>query len=232
MAAVSAEGALQQKRPLRVLGLHGWRTSGRILKIQTLYMAKQMGEHVEMVCIDACHPSSGAPYGVVTEYFGADQSNTFEWWDFQKNEETGEWNYAGAEESLEYLDKKVKELGPFDLVYGFSQGTALITLYIAMLQERKQEVPFRGVVLTGGVYPRTVPFNPAFDFDSSKVDILSLHVMGEKDRVIDRSKVLLSYYNESKRSTLTHPAGHQPPGGGQKGCVAEIINWLKRYDFI
>jgi hypothetical protein len=81
-----------------VLCLHGWRTSGAILRDQMVDVAAAVGGGlgagaVDMHYVDAPHPASGPP---MAEVRAAWPSETyFEWWDKQ-----GDGKYKGAEQTL------------------------------------------------------------------------------------------------------------------------------------
>lgn len=46
----------------------------------------------------------------------------FAWWNGHHDEQTGEWTFALVDEAVEFLADFVRKEGPFDGVFGFSQG--------------------------------------------------------------------------------------------------------------
>lgn len=46
----------------------------------------------------------------------------FSWWNFRIDEQTGTHRYTLLEEAVDYIGAFVRKEGPFDGVFGFSQG--------------------------------------------------------------------------------------------------------------
>jgi predicted esterase len=138
----------KREKPL-VLCLHGWRTSGRILSMQTA--ALRYHTDIECKFIDAPFEASGPPdQGIATFYSNEDYC---EWYT------TNSTNYhACLLHSLSVLIKYINENGPFDAVLGFSQGAAMATRLALLQQENDHRLNrscyFKYLVLIGGVIPK------------------------------------------------------------------------------
>ena len=207
----------------RILALHGFRTSGKIMKLQTARMARLTG--CEIVAVDACHKASGPPHAEVEKWFGSD-GPFFEHYNAIEDD-NGKFTYVGVDKSLKHLSKIIEEQGPFDIAMGFSQGTNLLTMYIASLENQSIKPPFRAAILFCGTFPRCE--NPTFKYPNK---ILSLHVLGEQDPIIDLSKELANnYYQKETRTILSHKGGHMPPSGGQDECIYKIKEWMLQNGF-
>ena len=207
----------------RILALHGFRTSGKIMKLQTSRMARLIG--CEIIAINAFHKASGPPHPEVAKWFGAD-GPFYEHYNAIEDDD-GKFTYVGVEESLSYLHKTIEEKGPFDIALGFSQGTNLLTMYIASLENENKKLPFRAAMLFCGTYPRCE--TPIFEYPNK---ILSLHVLGAQDPIIDKSKELANkFYHEETRTVISHKGGHMPPSGGQDECIHKIKEWMRTNDF-
>lgn len=138
---------VQAQRPLRILCLHGWRTSGKILSMQTAAM--QYHTPVEFSFVTAPHIAEGPPDCGVSLYYP--NQPYYEWYIKSKSSER---NYVGLEESVEMVLSKLVNEGPFHGILGFSQGAAMATKLV-QLQE-SGVVPkdlFKFVILIGGVPP-------------------------------------------------------------------------------
>jgi len=52
------------------------------------------------------------------------------WCDFTRDEETNEFLLQRVDESMEYVANFVKQEGPFDGIFGFSQGGTMASLIL------------------------------------------------------------------------------------------------------
>lgn len=53
------------------------------------------------------------------------EKNQFSWWNYHVDKDTGVQTYSEVEEAIDYVANICKEQGPFDGVFGFSQGGML-----------------------------------------------------------------------------------------------------------
>lgn len=60
----------------------------------------------------------------------SDDAAQFAWWNFRIDEETGTDELFLVEESVDYIANIVKEQGPFDGVFGFSQGGMMAAMLL------------------------------------------------------------------------------------------------------
>ena len=85
---------------MRILCLHGWRTSGAILRDQMLEMSQALeqgiGPALDLHFLDAPHAASGPAQDVVEANWPG--VSYFEWWN-----KAEDGTYAGADETLAYL---------------------------------------------------------------------------------------------------------------------------------
>uniref|UniRef100_H3GEI5 Serine hydrolase domain-containing protein n=1 Tax=Phytophthora ramorum TaxID=164328 RepID=H3GEI5_PHYRM len=186
-------------RPIRVLCLHGWRTSGRILERQTAALRQAFGPKAELVYIDAPWAASGPAPELVRSFYG--EAGPFhQWWDALKREESAEaYRYEGFEHSLDYLTGQVQALGPVDAVLGFSQGAAVATLLTAHYLSLYGHVPWKACVLVGGFYPRT-----------PETQMLLDQAKTSADGAIDSEKLVRSF-TANRRIRFEHDEGHKFP---------------------
>lgn len=202
-------------RPIRVLCLHGWRTSGSILQRQTSALRQAFGSKAELVCVDAPWAASGPAPELVRAFYG--QSGPFyQWWDALKREEDGQtYRYEGFEHSLDYLVAQIQALGAVDAVLGFSQGAAAATLLTAHYQSTLGHVPWKACVLVGGLHPRTPETQELLDAAKTSadgaIDLPSVHVIGSADPLAPKSEKLLRSFTASRRVRFEHHEGHKFP---------------------
>ncbi|KAF4318925.1 hypothetical protein BBO99_00007912 [Phytophthora kernoviae] len=193
----------------RVLCLHGYRQDALKLRGRIAALRRTFKSSVEFVCLDA-------PFEVPYEPTTEEHANTGEtgenvkqlkWCDFKRDNETGEFLLERVEESLEYIASFVKTEGPFDGIFGFSQGGSMASM-IMQRQVSSTESPFAfrfAIFVSAGAIG-----DPKYTSDQ-KVDLPSLHIIGETDAVVgnDRSRILMDIFVNP--TLLMHPGGHYIP---------------------
>ncbi|OWZ22382.1 Serine hydrolase (FSH1) [Phytophthora megakarya] len=193
----------------RVLCLHGYRQDALKLRGRIAALRRTFKSSVEFVCLDA-------PFDVPYEPTSEEHANNEEtgenvkqlkWCDFTRDEETGQFLLQRVEESIEYVANFVKKEGPFDGIFGFSQGGTIASL-ILQRQVTAEESPFAfwfAIFVAAGACS-----DPKYANDV-KIDLPSLHLIGETDAVVEneRSLVLKDQFIDAK--LLMHPGGHYIP---------------------
>lgn len=66
---------------------------------------------------------------------GDQDKRQFSWWNYHVNEKTGERAYANVEDAIEFVATVCREQGPFDGVFGFSQGGMLASFVLQRQRE-------------------------------------------------------------------------------------------------
>ena len=216
-AASAGSAAAPAPRRLRVLCLHGWRTSGDILEFQT--GAMQGNTELDYEFVTAPHAATGPPDdGIATIYAGFPY---FEW--FLREDvaagpgvETAAAEVERAErakglaESLELLQRVLREASPpFDGVLGFSQGACMAARLAHLSEQGALQAPSpRFVILIGGVPPKDL----AEEEPRVELRTPSLHIHGTSDPLLPYSQRLLAMFADSPRRTLLqHTEGHNIP---------------------
>ncbi|KAG7389406.1 hypothetical protein PHYBOEH_007516 [Phytophthora boehmeriae] len=158
-----------------------------------------------------------APF-VVTSYPGstpeeiakiAEAEPTYKWWDFEVvDEKTNTHEYGRVEEAVEYLAEFVRKEGPFDGIFGFSQGGMMASLLLQRQFADPNNSPF---AFKFGIFVSSADMGDPVFMSEQKVDVPTLHIMGETDAVVtmDRSQKLLELYPNHK--VFVHPGGHFIP---------------------
>lgn len=201
-------------RPIRVLCLHGWRTSGSILRRQTSALQQAFGSRAELLYVDAPWEASGPAPELVRAFYGQN-GPFFQWWDAVTRDEGDGFLYDGFEHSLDFLTGQVQALGPVDAVLGFSQGAAVATLLTAHFMANVGHVPWKACVLVGGFYPRNLETQELLESAKSGVegaiDVPSVHVIGKQDHLKPKSEKLFRSYSSTRRVKFEHDEGHKFP---------------------
>lgn len=113
------------KKKLKVLCLHSFRTSADIVKLQLAMGGwdKQLEDSTEFMTINGIFKATGEPPEDVKAAFP--NMGSFQWYDAERNADTGKMEYKGIEESAKFVDEIVQREG-IDGLLGFSQGATLI----------------------------------------------------------------------------------------------------------
>ncbi|KAL3728680.1 hypothetical protein ACJRO7_033286 [Eucalyptus globulus] len=190
----------------RILCLHGFRTSAKILETQIHKWPESVLEKLDLVYLDAPYPSTGQS-GVE----GIFDPPYFEW--FQANQDFTE--YENFEECIAFIEDFMVKNGPFDGLLGFSQGAMLAAtlpgmqaegLVLTKVPKIKFLILIAGAKLGGSTYGAPPLAANAF---SSPVKCPSLHVIGENDFLKPESIAQLDLFVDP--IVLHHPKGHTIP---------------------
>ena len=130
----------------------------------------------------------------------------YNWADNSKSLETQEDQW---QESLEYIAKYCNENGPFDGIYGFSQGAAIVTNFshpkIWRDAFNMKECPWKFAICACAAAPHHITISKS----DQPISIPSFHIFGNKDRHLVNSKMISQYWNQSQMITHTHNRGHE-----------------------
>ncbi|KAL2231835.1 esterase AGAP003155 [Sesamum indicum] len=211
-------GSEGRERKLRLLCLHGFRTSADIIKKQLTGKWHQSVLHkLDLVFVDAPFPSQGK-----SDVEGIFDPPYYEW--FQFNKEFTE--YLNFDECLDYIQDCMIKHGPFDGLLGFSQG-AILAAGLAGLQAKGlalTKVPkIKVVVIIGGAKFR----NPsvAENAYSSPIQCPSVHFLGDEDFLKPYGTELLESFIDPL--VIRHPKGHTIPRFDEKG-LDSMLSFLER----
>ncbi|CAM8940207.1 unnamed protein product [Rhodiola kirilowii] len=192
----------------RILCLHGFRTSGEIMKKQVVgKWPESVTSKFDLFFADAPFPCQGK-----SDVEGIFDPPYYEW--FQFNMEFTE--YLNFDECLGYIEDLIIKHGPFDGLMGFSQG-AILSGALPGLQKKGvalTKVPkIKFIIIIGGAkFQAPVVAEPAY---SSPVDCPSLHFIGEQDFLKKHGLALIESCIDPV--VINHPKGHTVPRLDEKG---------------
>ncbi|GAB5592829.1 hypothetical protein Unana1_07729 [Umbelopsis nana] len=122
--------------------------------------------------------------------------------------------------------------GPFDGVFGFSQGAAMASLLCAMLENRDAipglipadftHGPFKFSIICAGFVSRATAHQPLF---TKQIQTPSLHIIGELDTLVapERMTALADKFN--KPDLFRHSGGHfVPTNAASRNTIKEYVN--------
>ncbi|XP_016575132.2 esterase C25G4.2 [Capsicum annuum] len=189
------------EKKMKILCLHGFRTSGNFLRKQISKWDPSIFAHFEMEFPDGIFPAGGK-----SEIESIFPPPYFEW--FQYNEEFTE--YENLEECISYLCEYITTKGPFDGLLGFSQGATLSALLLGYMEQGKilkEQPPMKLFVSVSGAKFRDPSIGNVAYKDVIKVK--SVHFIGEKDWLKIPSQELTTAFQNPL--IIRHPQGHTVP---------------------
>lgn len=144
-----------------------------------------------------------APHVAKRCYPGLDQFVDGPFYTWSKSADSDPWD-----KSLEVIAEYCRKEGPFDVVFGFSQGAAIVTQfsYPIIWKERFgfKSCPWKSAILACGGAARNVTIDHPM-----KIDIPSLHIMGSADPYMEESRDLLELWSSGSKRSYTHQKGHE-----------------------
>ncbi|MCO5587539.1 hypothetical protein L7F22_041489 [Adiantum nelumboides] len=206
-------------KPLRVLCLHGFRTSAAFLQQQLFnkWDKSLLQNLLDMNFLDAPFPCKGK-----SDIEGIFPPPFYEW--FQYNIIFTE--FTGLEECIQYIANYMYEHGPFDGLLGFSQG-AVLCAALAGLQQKglalSKHPPLRFVLIISGAMFKNIKVKE--DCYSDIIRCPSVHFIGSKDWLKPKNEELRQVFKEPV--ILRHGAKHTVPRLDKEG-IAVLRNFLTR----
>lgn len=246
-------GGISQRK-LRILCLHGFRQNASGFKGRTASLAKKLRILVEFVFVNAPHElpfvyqyrSSSIEDKFDAAAFCSSPLDKYKKrfaWLVESKSDLSEINSCcmaegsfdplqyrqqtdGLEESLNYLNRVVLEMGPFDGVLGFSQGATMAALFCASQRQKEPHLRFRFAILCSGFAGNS------FCVGKNSINCPSLHIFGGakgKDRQIgrDESVELASLFDEDCSVLIEHEAGHVIPSWPP--YIDHVKSFLQRF---
>jgi len=234
----------KQDKVLRVLALHGSRTNPRKWKHAVKDELVKLGVSSEKFLVELFF--APAPLRFVNQASETTKDlEEGELLDIGIGEETRCWwtpscypetmIYAGLEESIAYLETFWRIEGPFDGVFGFSQGAALVGILAGLQHEgRLENINFKFAIFMSGFssrdtrekFAKIVKDRPTHNL----ISLPTFHSWGLEDKLVDptRSEDLTKAFAHPK--VVTHGSGHFSKAL-KYWPIDEMGKWLDSLDF-
>ncbi|VVA36847.1 PREDICTED: esterase [Prunus dulcis] len=195
------ESQQHKEKKMKILCLHGFRTSGSFLQ-------KQIGKWDASIFsqFDLDFPDGIFPAGGKSDIEGIFPPPYYEWFQFDKDFT----EYTNLEECITYLCDYITSKGPFDGLLGFSQGATLSGLllgYQAQGKLLKEHPPFKFFISISGAKFRDPKICDIAYKDTIKAK--SVHFIGAKDWLKLPSEDLAAEFDNPL--IIRHPQGHMVP---------------------
>ncbi|GAA5834201.1 hypothetical protein JCM9279_004244 [Rhodotorula babjevae] len=220
----------------RVLCLPGFSQNAVIFSGRIGALRRALKDSAELVFIDPPHILE-MPTGDSSDFKNkydsdaaaaptSDADTPRAWW-FAESREDGQYRkFIKFEETLVYLRHVLETEGPFDAVFGFSQGAACGAILTALVEQPSLDPifavpsqnpdvkwppkPFSFAVLSAGFYPLDPRANACFK-TGTKPKTPTLHVLGRGDTIVgeERSVPLTEAFEGAR--VEWHDGGHHTP---------------------
>ncbi|KAF7016724.1 hypothetical protein CFC21_030262, partial [Triticum aestivum] len=218
----SLAGGVGARRP-RFLCLHGFRTSGEIMRKQVVgKWPAEVTASLDLVFADAPFPAEGK-----SDVDGIFDPPYYEWFQFDK----GFTEYRNFDKCLAYIEELMIKEGPFDGLMGFSQGS-ILSGALPGLQEQGlalTRVPkIKYLIIIGGAKFRSPAI--ADKAYANMIKIPSLHFLGDNDFLKPHGEQLIESFVDP--FIIRHPKGHTVPRLMRrvwKSCPVSLTRWKRRY---
>ncbi|KAK9664487.1 hypothetical protein RND81_14G045800 [Saponaria officinalis] len=201
---------------MKILCLHGFRTSGAFLKKQISKWDPSIFAHFDLDFADGLYPAGGR-----SDIEGIFPPPYFEW--FQFNKEFTE--YTNLDECISYLCEYITTNGPFDGLLGFSQGATLCGLLAGYQLQGKvltEHSPIKFLIsVSGSKFKAPEIHDVAF---KDPIAVKSVHFVGEKDWLKLPSEELAAAFVDPL--IIRHPQGHTVPRLDE-AATEQLVNWTK-----
>ncbi|KAG7401036.1 hypothetical protein PHYBOEH_003231 [Phytophthora boehmeriae] len=127
-------------------------------------------------------------------------------------------SYKGVEQSMKRLDEEIRRHGPFDVVIGFSQGAALLSIMTMWYLRHGGVRWWKLAICVGGVDVSAVNVKSLFVDETGRrvpVPLPSIHLIGKTDPLFHESHRLAKSWTDEangfKRWVFEHDGGHKFP---------------------
>ncbi|KAI8082004.1 serine hydrolase FSH [Gilbertella persicaria] len=210
---------------LRILCLHGMVQNASVFRKKTAVIRKKLDKIADMVYVTAPHLildpkyTSEAHRAAAADENAPEEEKPFGWWQPYRDQQTEEGFYQGFKESIERIKEIMIKEGPFDGVFGFSQGACLAGVLLTLLENRDampslfgpdfKHPNFKFGIVAAGFKPSQQ--RATENIWSHKISTPTLHMIGEEDSLItpELQQTLVDQCIDPV--VLRHSGGHVVP---------------------
>ncbi|KAI7904103.1 serine hydrolase FSH [Cokeromyces recurvatus] len=185
-------------KKLRILCLHGMVQNAAVFRKKTSVIRKKLDKIADLVYVTAPQMTTDPKYtseahrAAAADENAPEEEKPFAWWHPYDDKQTEDGYYMGFKESVQHLkDIMIKE-GPFDGIFGFSQGACLAGVMLACLEDRSlaptlfgpdfDHPNFKFAILAAGFKP--FPQKATQNIWTHKISTPTLFMIGEEDKLI------------------------------------------------
>ncbi|CAO2831501.1 unnamed protein product [Amaranthus hypochondriacus] len=205
-----------ERKKMKILCLHGFRTSGSFLKKQINKWDPSIFGNFDLDFPDGLFPAGGK-----SDIEGFFPPPYYEWFQFNKDFT----EYTNLEECISYLCKYITTKGPFDGLLGFSQGATLSALLLGYQSQGKvlmDHPPLKFLIsISGSKFRIPSICDVAY---KELIKAKSVHFIGEKDWLKLPSEELAKAFHNPL--IIRHSQGHTVPRLDE-AAIEQLVNWTR-----
>ncbi|CAO3590475.1 unnamed protein product [Absidia cylindrospora] len=195
-----------------------------IFRKKTAVIRKKLDKMADLVYITAPHLSvhpehtSEALREAAADPTAPEELKPFGWWAYSDYQLPDDEHLTGFKELIEAVKDVLIKQGPFDAVFGFSQGASFASMLTALLENRTllpefispefEHPPFKFAMVAASFIPNRPSVAKIF---ASKIKTPSIHMIGEKDTLITPEQMTTLANAFEDPVLLTHTGGHVVP---------------------
>ncbi|ORZ11962.1 serine hydrolase FSH [Absidia repens] len=229
-------------RKLRILCLHGLAQNATVFKKKTTSIHKKLNKVADVVFVTGPHLSvhpdhtSEALREVAVDPTAPEEAKPFGWWIYTDDQPPDDDRLIGFEESINSVKDVLLKQGPFDGVFGFSQGASFASMLTAMMENRSlrpdlissdfAHPPFRFMMVAASFIP---PQPSATKLFALKIKTPSLHMIGERDVLVTPDEMEALAAGFENPHFVRHPQGHVVPSNA--ASRNEIVAFVSKFCF-
>ncbi|WP_177146743.1 hypothetical protein [Pseudomonas gingeri] len=166
-------------RKLRIICLHGYHGSADIMESQARLLVEELKDLADFYYLDAPSLAKG-DHG----WWHAIESNKVK----GPGVHSAPVSYKGWAKTYEYIVSYFKDHGPFDGIFGFSQGAALAALLVGLrapdgIVGAQYPLSFNFAILVGGFFANDPLLQSLYEAKDS-YNLPSAHIIGRADFIV------------------------------------------------
>jgi predicted esterase len=212
------------QRKLRIMALHGYTSNAFVLQRRMGAIRKACKDTAEFIYLNG--PIRVEPITAPAQSLDAPENSQSAldpdlpleeqpraWW---KASDDG--SYTLFDETVDFLNEEFVKHGPFDGVFGFSQGACLAALLASAFEEPSRyprfkfppgQGPLRFCISVSGFRARDEKLQTLFP--SGGIQTPVLHVLGKADQIVDEERAQTLVQVASQSRVEYHESGHVVP---------------------
>ncbi|KAH3679627.1 hypothetical protein WICMUC_000859 [Wickerhamomyces mucosus] len=198
----------------KILFLHGYAQSASIFSAKTGGLRKSLQKlGYETIYIDAPQKIQG------DETHSSSAIDMYGWWPYVADG-------FNIDEGLTAVRQEIsKHEGEIEGIIGFSQGGGLTGIIASQYKEIIPSLKY--IIVFSGFKLRPKQYDSYYE---GKIQVPSLHVIGELDTVVEEERSLKLYdvSRDDNKTLLKHQGGHFVPNS--RDFVTKVINWIQSID--
>ncbi|EPB81823.1 hypothetical protein HMPREF1544_11444 [Mucor circinelloides 1006PhL] len=185
-------------KKLRILCLHGMVQNAAVFRKKTAVIRKKLDKMADLVYVTAPQMTTDPKYtseahrAAAADENAPEEEKPFAWWQPYPDQQTDDGYYMGFKESVAFVKNVMAKEGPFDGIFGFSQGACLAAVILVALEDRTlapalfgpdfEHPNFKFAMLAAGFKPAAQKATQ--NIWTHKISTPTLFMIGQEDKLI------------------------------------------------